>query len=59
MKIEIKSHYWPNTPELREIKLFIDDKEIASSFMNQDEVWDLANQLRHLDQYLMEIEINI
>lgn len=55
MKIEIKSFFWPKTPHLREIKVFIDGKEYVSSFMNEDEVWDLAKQLRYLDQELMEI----
>ena len=55
MKIEIRSHYWPNTPDLREIKVFIDNTEVNSSFMNEDEIWDLAKQLRYLDQDLMVI----
>lgn len=59
MKFEIRSHYWPNTPNLREIKIFIDSKEIYSSFMSQDEVWELAKKCRSLDWELTEIANNI
>lgn len=55
MKIEVKSHYWPATPELREIKIRIDDNTIYSTFLDQDEIWDLAKQFRYLDQQLMQI----
>ena len=54
MKIEIRSHFWPNTPHLREIKVLIDGDEIRSSFLTQDQIWDLAKQLRYLDQDLMQ-----
>jgi len=55
MKIEIRSHYWPNTPHLREIKVFIDNAEVISSFMTKDEILDLAKQFRYLDEDLMVI----
>lgn len=55
MKIEIRSHFWPNTPHLREIKILIDGEVVRSSFMNQDEIWELAKQLRSLDQALMKV----
>ncbi len=55
MKLEIRSHYWPKTPDLREIKIFIDGVLIISTFISQDEIWDLARQFRYLDQDLMKI----
>lgn len=55
MKIEIRSHCWPATPELREIKIFIDETLISSSFLSQNKIWDLAKQLRYLDQDLMNL----
>lgn len=55
MKIEIRSHYWPATPELREIKILINGRLIESTFLNQDKIWELAEQLRDLDNYLMKI----
>jgi hypothetical protein len=55
MKIEIRSHFWPKTPDLREIKILIDDEIIRSSFLNQDQIWDLAKQMRYLDYALMDI----
>lgn len=45
MKIEIRSHYWPNTPHLREIKLFIDKVEVQSSFMTKEEILQLSKEL--------------
>ncbi len=53
MKLEIKIGYWSAKPHLREIKFFIDDKEIYSSFMDQKSIWDLAKQLRDLDDKMM------
>lgn len=55
MKIEVRVHYWPKTPELREIKLRVDGEEIYSTFINQNEMWDLAEQFRYIDLQLMEI----
>lgn len=55
MNIEIRSHYWPNTPFIREIKVFINSVEIDSTFMTKDEIFQLAKCLRHLDQDLMTI----
>lgn len=55
MKIEFRSHYWPNTPHLREIKIFIDGEEVRSSFMNQDEIWELAKKLRYTNEELMDV----
>ena len=45
MKLEIRSHFWPNTPNLREIKIVVDGKVIISSFMNADEIFEFANSL--------------
>ena len=59
MKIEIRSHFWPATPHLREIKVFIDGKEYISSFMKQDEIFDLAKQFRQLDHVLTEIAYTV
>lgn len=55
MQIEIKSHYWPKTPELREIKILIDGKVIQSEFLSQDKIWKLAAQLDYLSRDLTEI----
>jgi hypothetical protein len=55
MKIEIRSHYWPATPELREIKIFIESRLIESHFLNQDQIWALALQCREIDWQLMDI----
>lgn len=55
MKLEIRSYYWPNTPNLREIKILLDGKVIESSFMNDKEIWDLAKKCRELDDYLMDV----
>lgn len=55
MKIEIRSHYWPATSELREIKLFIDSQLIQSQFLNQDQIWELARKLREIHDELINI----
>jgi len=55
MNIDIRSHYWPATPELREIKILIDGKVSASSFMSKDKIWDLVNQFDRLKQVLIDI----
>ena len=55
LKIELRAHYWPETPHLREIKIFIDGKELVSSFMNQDEIWEFARSLRYVHDELMEV----
>lgn len=55
MKIEITGHYWPNTPELREIKIKINGVIVFSSFMNQDEIWDLGKQLIYIQDDVMKI----
>ncbi len=55
MLIEFKSHYWPATPELREIKIFIDGRLLVSGFLDQDKIWELAKQLRYADQDLMDV----
>ena len=55
MKIDIRSHYWPNTPHLREIKIFFDGVLIQSFFLNQDEIWDLAKQFRELHDRMIEL----
>lgn len=55
MKIEIRSHFWPATPELREIKVLIDGVVMQSTFLDCDKIWDLAKQFRYLDQELMDI----
>ncbi len=55
MKIEIRAHYWPETPSEREIKIFIDDKLIVSYFMNQNQIWQLAKSLRQTHDGLMEV----
>jgi hypothetical protein len=55
MNIEIRAHYWPATPDLREIRLLIDGRIIESSFMSQDEIWKLAKKFREYDEMLMDI----
>ena len=34
----IKANYWPNTPHLREMKVYINDKLEASSFCDRQEI---------------------
>ena len=53
MKIEIKSHYWPETPHLREIKIKIDGEVIRSSFMSQDQILDFAKQFSLIEKDLI------
>jgi hypothetical protein len=55
MRIETRSHFWPATPELREIKFFLDGKEIVSTFVNFSQVAEMAEEFRCLYQYLMNI----
>ncbi len=55
MKVEIRAHYWPNTPEFREIKLRVDDNTIYSKFLSVEDIWDLAKQFRGLEHQLMDI----
>jgi len=55
MKVEISAHFLPGTSYLREIKIFFDEKLISSYLLTQDQIWDLAKQLRYLDQDLMSI----
>ncbi len=48
MKIEFRIHYWPNTPNLREVKLFVDNEIICSYFLNANQLHQLAlDLLRH------------
>ena len=52
MNIDFRVHYWPNTPELREIKLVIDGNVIQSSFMSINQVVDLSERLKNLQSML-------
>jgi hypothetical protein len=60
MNIEIKIHYWPNTPHLREVKFLLDGEEIRSSFMGKDELWKLREGFRifkgQIDTAISELE---
>lgn len=56
MKIEFRAHYWPNTPNLREIKIVVDDKVICSSFMNADEIHEMAINLSTEADNLFKVE---
>jgi hypothetical protein len=42
--LEIKIYFWPKTPQLREVKFFIDGEEIGSSFMNSEEMGNVGKQ---------------
>jgi hypothetical protein len=55
MKIEMRAHFWPNTPTLREIKILIDGEEIRSSFLNKHGIFDLSQQLKHLARELLKL----
>lgn len=55
MEFKIRSHFWPRTPNLREIKFLIDNEIFTSFFMNQDEIWKLAQELRECHDQLMKI----
>lgn len=55
MKLEIRSHFWPKTPNVREIKILIDGTVAQSTFLNCDEILDIARQLRDLHDELMNI----
>lgn len=52
MNIEFRSHYWPNMPELREIKLVLDGNVMQSSFMNIYQLSDLIQRLKHIQDSL-------
>lgn len=59
MKIELRSYYWPKTPELREIKLIVDNKEVQSNFMDSINLSKLIKELEFSVKYLKEIEIRL
>lgn len=45
MKLEIRSHYWPATPHLREIKIVVDDKVLISKFLKEGEILKLKREI--------------
>lgn len=59
MKIEIRAHFWPATPKLREIKLFIDGRLIESTFLNDEQLSEFEINLRHLSEQINDIIWNM
>lgn len=59
MRIDIRAHYWPATPDLREIKLVVDDKVILSEFLNSSQVMDLAKQFSGIEADLVSVAVGI
>lgn len=57
--IEIKSHYWPNTPDLREIKILVDNKVIYSSFMGSQKILELMQQMNYAMQNLIKASLQL
>lgn len=55
MNLEIKSHYWPKTPQLREIRLYINGNLIESSFMSIYQLQDLIETLKISQTRLLQI----
>lgn len=55
IKFDIKFHFWPATPDLREIKFKIDNEEIYSVFLSQNAIRNLAMQLRSIHDELMTV----
>lgn len=49
---EIRVHYWPETPELREIKIFVLGKVEFSMFLNKEE-------MNHFSKVLMKASSNV
>lgn len=56
MNIEIKCHFWPKTPHLREVKLLVDEKLIISSFLTKKEINNLSEQIIDIYKDLINIE---
>lgn len=54
MKIDIKCHYWPATPNVREIKIQRDNNTITSEFLDKQKILQLAGQFLKLREDLIE-----
>lgn len=44
--MEIKANYWPNTPELREIKIYYNGKVELSCFCNKEQIENMVIKLK-------------
>lgn len=42
--IDIRIHYWPNTPDLREVKLIFEGKCIRSTFVDVSGMKEIQNK---------------
>ncbi len=43
--MKIKANYWPSTPHLRELKIYVHDKLELSSFCNLEEISRIIDAL--------------
>jgi hypothetical protein len=46
--IEIRVHYWPVTPNLRELKIFINNKLELSCFADYSQIANISNVLKNV-----------
>lgn len=54
--MKIKINYWPSTPHLREIKVYVNDNLELSSFSNLQEIEAMINELKKACEELKVIE---
>ncbi len=57
MNIEFRLHYWPNTPNLRELKILWNKEVIRSSFMTAEELLIFIEDVAKECQKLLEERI--
>ncbi len=58
MVIDIKVNYWTSTPNLRELKIYINDKLELSSFCDRQNIDKILNTLIEARQELLMDELN-
>jgi len=42
---ELRVHYWPDTPDYRELKFFVNGKLQLSTFCNADDLLKMKNKI--------------
>lgn len=55
MLVEIRSHYWPETPALREVKVVIDGEVKDSAFLNRIQILVMGKYFIEAAQGLMRL----
>lgn len=55
----IKANYWPNTPHLREIKIYINEKLEISSFCDRHQIEKMLITLLEARQELIMDEMRV